>query len=232
MEWVYGYRELDRLGGYDPYSSSKACAEIVVSAYRNSFFNKNEYGKKHRVALSTVRAGNVIGGGDWAEDRLIPDCVRFITKNEPIILRNPKATRPWRHVMEPLSGYLWLGALMLQDGISYSEGWNFGPYDESVITVENVVRQLIDFWGKGEMIINKEKQPHEAGLLKLDISKVYADLKWHPVYNVKEAINETVNWYREYYDKSGQDMYRFTVDQINKYIKKAQENNIAWAINE
>ncbi len=233
-EWIYGYRETDPLGGYDPYSSSKACAELIVSAYRNSYFNKNDYGKSHHISLASVRAGNVIGGGDWAEDRLIPDCVRAVSENNPIVLRNPKSTRPWQHVLEPLAGYIWLGALMMKNGTSYSEGWNFGPYDESVISVEEVVDEVIRLWGKGEKRLNPDKQPHEAGLLKLDISKAQSLLKWRPVYGIKEAIGETVHWYREFYERSKPadripDMYQFTVNQINQYVKKAQYINETWA---
>ena len=147
-EWVYGYRENDPLGGHDPYSSSKACAELVVEAYRNSFFNPKNYGKTHQVALATVRAGNVIGGGDWQVDRLIPDCVKALSKGKPIKIRNPNAIRPWQHVLEPLSGYLLLVQKMWKEPTKYCEAWNFGPYEKDIATVKEIVEKVINLWGK------------------------------------------------------------------------------------
>lgn len=221
-EWVYGYRETDPMGGYDPYSSSKGCAELVVASYRNSFYNKKS------IALSSVRAGNVIGGGDWAEDRLIPDFVKAVSQDKPIIIRNPHATRPWQHVLEPLSGYLWLGALMLKDKEKYSSAWNFGPRDTDVLTVEEVLSLLIKAWGKGSIEIDKNSQPHEATLLKLDISKAKAYLKWNPVYSVNEAIDKTIQWYKVYY-KNEENMYEYTLKQIEEYERQAQLQNLKWS---
>lgn len=222
-EWMYGYRETDPMGGYDPYSSSKGCAELVVSAYRNSFYNEKG------IALSSVRAGNVIGGGDWAEDRLIPDFVRVVSEDKPIVIRNPLATRPWQHVLEPISGYLWLGALMLQDKEKYNSGWNFGPRDTDVLNVEQVLNLAIKSWGKGSIENDKTKQPHEANLLKLDISKVKAYLKWHPVYDVNKAIDTTINWYKTYYENKNQNMYEYTLKQINEYETEAKIQNLIWS---
>jgi len=222
-EWVYGYRETDPMGGYDPYSSSKGCAELVVSSYRNSFYNEKD------KALSSVRAGNVIGGGDWAEDRLIPDFVRSVSEKESIVIRNPIATRPWQHVLEPLSGYLWLGAKMLEDTKNYNSGWNFGPRDTDVLSVEDVLKLSIKAWGKGNIELDKNAQPHEANLLKLDISKVKASLKWHPVYDVDKAIDITIQWYKTYYKNKNDNMYEYTLMQIDEYEQEAKIQNLKWS---
>ncbi len=226
-EWVYGYREIDPMGGYDPYSASKGCSELVVASYRNSFFHHDKFGDTHNVSLSSVRAGNVIGGGDWALDRLIPDCVRSLSKEETIIIRNPIATRPWQHVLEPISGYLWLCAKMLEDSKKYGSAWNFGPFDDGVLTVEEVVKQSIKSWGSGKYEIRSDNIYHEANLLKLDISKAFFNLKWQPIYKADEAINKSINWYKEYY-QNNQDMLDITNKDINQYIEKAKELNIKW----
>ena len=219
-EWVYGYRETDPMGGYDPYSSSKACAELIVSAYRNSFFNPRDYDKIHNIALSSVRAGNVIGGGDWGEDRLIPDCIKTLSKNKIINIRNPQATRPWQYVLEPLSGYLLLGSKMYKDGKRYSSAWNFGPNDDDIITVEEIVKLVIQNWGNGYYKVDTSSQPHEAGLLKLDTSKACTFLGWKPVYNLCEAIKRTINWYKYFYKSVGKEkLYKITVNDISDYIK-------------
>lgn len=222
-EWVYGYRESDSLGGYDPYSSSKGCAELVVSAYKNCFYNER------RIGLATVRAGNVIGGGDWAEDRLIPDFIRAVSKNKSILIRNPLAIRPWQHVLEPLSGYLWLGALMLKDKEKYSNAWNFGPRDTDILSVEQVLKIAIKNWGNGSFEVDKSEQPHEANLLKLDISKANSFLKWYPVYDVNMAIYKTIEWYKTYYENKNEDMYEYTLKQIEDYEKQAQIQNLIWS---
>ncbi|BBB90409.1 MAG TPA: CDP-glucose 4,6-dehydratase [Methylomusa anaerophila] len=211
-EWVYGYRETDAMGGYDPYSSSKGCAELVVSAYRNSFFNDKN------IALASARAGNVIGGGDWATDRLIPDFVRSVAEHRPIFVRNPLAARPWQHVLEPLSGYLRLGVMMLADREKYSSAWNFGPRDIDVLNVEEILQMAIKIWGKGGIRIDKHEQPHEAHLLKLDISKAQAYLKWQPAYAVYDAVDKTIQWYKKYYEnKENENMYEYTLKQIQEY---------------
>jgi len=221
-EWIYGYRENDPMGGYDPYSSSKGCAELITSAYRNSFFEKNG------VAIATVRAGNVIGGGDWAEDRLVPDCVRFLSAGKDIVIRNPNAIRPWQHVLEPLSGYLWLGALMLSDKDKYNCAWNFGPNDNDVLTVGEVVELVIKYWGNGNYLVDSSKQPHEAKILKLDAGKAHLLLNWMPAYNVYEAINKSIDWYKAYYD-GNVDMESYTIGQIEEYVGIAKNKKIKWS---
>lgn len=218
-EWVYGYRETDNLGGYDPYSFSKACSELVTSAYRESFFNHSQHGKKHGVSIASVRAGNVIGGGDWADDRLIPDCIRCLVSNRPINIRNPDAVRPWQFVLDPLSGYLLLASLMWKHGPKYGGAWNFGPYDEDIIPVKKIADSIIKFWGGGRLEINTTEQPHEAQLLKLDVSKARFKLNWKPAYNSEKAIEKTVDWYRKFYDKKT-DMRKFSTLQIEEYVKK------------
>ncbi|WP_094606108.1 CDP-glucose 4,6-dehydratase [Sporomusa silvacetica DSM 10669] len=210
-EWVYGYRETDPIGGYDPYSASKGCAELVVSAFRNSFL------MSRGVGLASARAGNVIGGGDWAVDRLLPDFVRAVVDNKPIRIRNPLATRPWQHVLEPLSGYLLLGALLLAEPEKYSSAWNFGPRDTDVLPVEEILNLAIAEWGAGRVEKEAVKQPHEATLLKLDISKAEAYLRWHPIFSCREAIKRTVEWYKKYYEEFPSDMFSFTIEQIREY---------------
>lgn len=196
LEWHYPYRENDRLGGYDPYSASKACAELVISSYRNSFFNTSVY-NAHQKSIASARAGNVIGGGDWAKDRIIPDIVRAISKDEKVQVRNPFAVRPWQHVLEPLGGYLHLGTKMVDDPIRYAESWNFGPFSEDNFTVEQLVQESISIWGQGSYDKPDSKgEPHEAKLLKLDINKAQNELGWQPKYNSKIAIQKTIDWYR------------------------------------
>jgi CDP-glucose 4,6-dehydratase len=210
-EWHYPYRENDRLGGYDPYSASKACAELIISSYRNSYFNKNNY-SNHQKSVSSARAGNVIGGGDWAKDRIIPDIVKALYKNESVIVRNPKAVRPWQHVLEPLGGYLHLGTKMVDDPINFADSWNFGPFAEDSLTVSDLVEIAIATWGKGKYetpITNN--QLHEAGLLKLDISKTINELHWVPQLNSREAIEITLDWYKAF----GENKYSKTNEQIN-----------------
>ena len=221
-EWVYGYRETDPLGGYDPYSSSKGCAELVTAAYRKSFFNPKDYGETHNVALSSVRAGNVIGGGDWGEDRIIPDCMGALSKGETIVIRNPSAIRPWQYVLEPLSGYLLLGTLMCKDGTRYSDAWNFGPNDESIITVEELVKLVIKHWGSGSYTIDTSTHPHEAGFLKLDISKARSLLGWRPIYDVHEAVERTINWYKNFYNGI-RELYENTVKEIREYSSRMSD---------
>lgn len=224
-ESIYGYRETDSMGGYDPYSSSKGMSELLTASYRNSFFNPEKVGQTHNVALASGRAGNVIGGGDWAEDRLIPDCVRSLSKGEIIQIRSPKSTRPWQHVLEPLSGYLLLGKKLLDNPVKYSSGWNFGPYDDSVLTVEKVVKKTIEYWGSGNLNIAESSNLHEANLLKLDISKATAFLEWKPVYKADEAIKQTINWYKEFYSGTN-NLENYTYNQIKNYVLSAQNQNL------
>lgn len=214
VEQMWGYRETDPLGGYDPYSSSKACSEILTSSYTNSYFNPSDY-KKHGKAISSVRAGNVIGGGDWSIDRIIPDSIRSLSNNKPIYMRNPFSVRPWQHVLEPLSGYLLLGALMEGDGAKYSGAWNFGPDSASIITVKELVGKLINIWGEGKYIIAPDAgKQHESNLLSLDCTKARLGLNWVPRLDVDEALEYTVSWYKNY---KSTDVYNICVSQIKSY---------------
>jgi CDP-glucose 4,6-dehydratase len=214
----YAYKEDDELGGYDPYSNSKACSELVTSSYRDSFFNTRDFGTKHNTLVATARAGNVIGGGDYSLDRLVPDFVKAIENNQSIILRNPNAIRPWQFVLEPLYGYLLLGKELLEGKVERASSYNFGPEEESIVTVEEVVQESILVWGKGSIVIDNNEQPHEAKLLKLDISKAKKELNWRPIYNVKEATKETISWYKAYRDNV--EMTSFSINQILEYSKR------------
>lgn len=214
-EWAWGYRENEPFGGYDPYSNSKACSELVTSAYRSSYFNAKDYGR-HRVAVASARAGNVIGGGDWATDRLVPDCLRAILAGEEILIRNPLAIRPWQHVLEPLSGYLQLAERLYADGPSFAEGWNFGPFDEDAQSVEWIVQRLCQSWGEGAGYrLDIGDHPHEAHYLKLDISKSRADLNWRPRWNLETSLEKIVAWTRAY--QCGSDLREVSLRQIHEY---------------
>lgn len=218
-EWIYGYREIDPMGGYDPYSSSKGCVELITNCYRRSFFNPKKYGEEHHVSLSSARAGNIIGGGDWSDDRLIPDCIKALFSGDEIVIRNPTAIRPWQYVLEPLYGYLLLGALMCEDGVKYSSGWNFGPENENLLTVEEVIKFIIDYWDGGRYRIDSSNQYHEAKLLKLDTTKAKAFLSWNQTYAVHESLQRTINWYKAYYDNIGGDeMIKLTKKEITDFI--------------
>ena len=219
-EWVWGYRESEPMGGYDPYSNSKGCAELVAAAYRDSYFNPRNFAA-HGVALASARAGNVIGGGDWAEDRLIPDIMRAITRNKPVNIRNPHAVRPWQHVLEPLSGYLLLAQKLYEEGAAYAEGWNFGPGDEDAKPVQWIVESLTGYWGEGaSWVLDSGEHPHEAHYLKLDCSKAKARLGWHPRWHLDEALGRIVDRHRNY--QQGADMKAITLDQIGIYLKAAR----------
>ena len=212
-EQIWGYRENDRLGGHDPYSASKGSAELVINTYRKSFLQKS--GK----AIASARAGNVVGGGDWSEYRLIPDIVRAIEANRTVELRNPKATRPWQHVLEPLSGYLLLGAKMIQEPEENAEAWNFGPYPHEVEPVQTVVEKMIRHFGKGQWKdVSQNNRHHEANLLTLDITKAITRLDWKPALTLDETIQMTAEWYKQY--RSGSDMYDLCKKQIERYKKK------------
>lgn len=214
-EWIWGYREDDPMGGYDPYSNSKGCAELVTAAYRSSFFNPNDY-SQHKVALATVRAGNVIGGGDWAEDRLIPDIIEAFAQGENVHIRNPSAIRPWQHVMEPLSGYLMLAEKLVEEGVTFGQGWNFGPVEEDAKPVSWIVEQLADCWGQeARWKVDDQDHPHEARYLKLDISKARSKLNWQPSLRLGEALDLIVDWARQY--QEGADMRAFTLSQIESF---------------
>jgi CDP-glucose 4,6-dehydratase len=207
----YGYIETDPMGGYDPYSSSKGCAELVISAFRRSFFEKGS-----AVAVASARAGNVIGGGDWAVDRIIPDAVRAFSDEQILLVRNPGAVRPWQHVLEPLSGYMTLCEKMWDHPSKFSEGWNFGPEDESVLTVEEVTDRLTQLWGDhATWETSNGDHPHEVTLLKLDITKAKERLGWAPKWDLDTVLGRTVSWYKSYYN--GEDMCDMSLKQIEEY---------------
>lgn len=197
-EWYWAYRENEPLGGYDPYSSSKACSELVTSAFRSSFFNPDNY-NKHRVAIASARAGNVIGGGDWAKDRLIPDCIKAILEEKKVLLRNPNAVRPWQHVLEPLTGYLLLAEKLYTEGVKYGDGWNFGPHENDAKTVKEIVELLCKYYGKGASYrVDDSNHPHEARYLKLDCSKAKNELGWIPKWDIDVTIEKIVLWMKAY----------------------------------
>ncbi|MCW3093054.1 MAG: CDP-glucose 4,6-dehydratase [Ferruginibacter sp.] len=201
-EWHYPYRETDRLGGYDPYSASKACAELVINSYHQSFFNLSRF-EVHQKAIASVRAGNVIGGGDWSEDRLLPDIVKALAQNRDIIIRNPGAIRPWQHVLEPVFGYLRISQLLAANPMKYNGAWNFGPANDDNLSVIEVAQQAISIWGKGNIDLREDRNAlHEAGLLKLDTSKAVNELGWKPRMRTGEAIARTIQWYKCFYEKT------------------------------
>ena len=227
-EWEYSYRENDPMGGYDPYSSSKGCAELITAAYRRSFF---KIGDSHGVRLASVRAGNVIGGGDWARDRLIPDCVRSLTAKSPVIVRNPDAVRPWQYVLEPLSGYLWLGACLWNTAGTFEGSWNFGPHTAGNVSVRQLVNQAVAMWGEGEwkhVYQEQSQQPHEARTLTLDITKSSRMLGWEPITSVSQAMTETIGWYLEQHRQRTLDVKAATLDRINRFVQTAISNNAVW----
>lgn len=214
-EWPWGYRETEPMGGYDPYSNSKGCAELVTAAYRNSYFNPAKH-SEHGVAIASGRAGNVIGGGDWAADRLIPDILRAIEAGRPVHIRSPHAIRPWQHVLEPLCGYLKLAEKLFTDGPAYAEGWNFGPADEDAKPVQWIVERLTQSWGEGaSWELDNNPQPHEAHYLKLDCSKAKAKLDWHPKWQLAATLTGIVEWHKAMLNRA--DMQAFTCDQITHY---------------
>lgn len=226
-EWVWGYRENDPMGGHDPYSASKGCAELVTSSYRNSFFNIDKYGKDHQILLSSVRAGNVIGGGDWSDDRLIPDIMKAASIGKEVIIRSPESTRPWQHVLEPLSGYLLVGQKLLEGKKEFSEAWNFGPTDEEAITVLKVVESLKKNWPEVEYRLQPDTDnPHEANLLKLDCSKAHMKLKWKGIWNSEQTFEKTAVWYREFY----KNRRIISEEQLYSYIEDAEKLKIAWTL--
>lgn len=216
-ELNYYYKEEDRLGGYDPYSASKATAEIVIDSYRKSFFNISRY-EEHRKSISVARAGNVIGGGDWSKDRLIPDIVKALHAGTDITIRNPHSIRPWQHVLEPLSGYLALGSKQCIDPVSFSTAFNFGPETSDNLTVEEIVKESISEWGTGNYVVLEDNSSHEANLLQLDIGKAKNNLGWYPRYSAKKAVQLTLNWYKQYYSDPAS-AKKITFEQLNSYME-------------
>lgn len=218
-EWVWGYREDEAMGGYDPYSNSKGCAELVASSYRQSFFNKDKY-HLHGCALASVRAGNVIGGGDWADDRLIPDILNGFSKEESIEIRSPHAIRPWQHVLEPLSGYLAVAEYLYEQGPDFAEGWNFGPREEDAKPVQWIVEKLVQQWGnKASWFLSEGDHPHEAHYLKLDCSKAKMRLNWQPVWHIEETLERIVTWQKAWL--GGYDIKQHTLNEIKEYSAKS-----------
>jgi len=226
------HKETDPLGGSDPYSASKGAAEIITNSFRNSFFNTEKNHDKS-TGIASVRAGNVIGGGDWARDRVIPDCVRALTTDKKIRVRNPSSIRPWQFVLEPISGILWLGSKLYAKPKKYSEAWNLGPNQTSNTTVEKVVQNVIRIWNKGDWIdVSKESrdQPTELVSLLLDSTKALNSLEWKTTYSFENAINETISWYKSYYNNDTP-MRELSVNQIEQYSKTANRMNITWTGN-
>lgn len=225
VEWLWGYRENDRLGGDDPYSASKACAEIACHAYIKSFFSKD-----NAPRISTARAGNVMGGGDWAADRIVPDCVRAFSKNEPLVIRSPKATRPWQHVLEPINGYLLLGANLLKNNrMATGESFNFGPSNKVNKTVEELIKEFIKVWGGGKWSVLNDKarvDKKESTLLMLNCDKAFQYLNWHTILSFPETIKMTAEWYKSFYGGE-KDMYGLTVKQINEYLYMAKRHELS-----
>jgi CDP-glucose 4,6-dehydratase len=212
-EWIWGYRENEPMGGYDPYSNSKGCAELVTSAYRQSYFSDSNSANK----IGSARAGNVIGGGDWSEDRLIPDAIKAFEAKIPLVIRNPMATRPWQHVLEPLSGYLILAQALYEKGYAFATGWNFGPRDEDNRTVQEVIELLISGWGDSAKWEKEgSEQPHEANLLRLDCSKARSQLGWVPKWNLENATKKIVDWQKAFQAK--ENMQEVSLAQINQYM--------------
>lgn len=214
-EQARGYCEEDPMGGYDPYSSSKGAAEIAIASWRRSFFNPADFGIKHNTAIASARAGNVIGGGDWAKDRILPDCIRALEAGKPIPIRNPKAVRPWQHVLEPLGGYLLLAEKMWEHPSDYCEGWNFGPDASSIRTVREVAGKVVEHYGSGSIELAADSAaPHEAQLLTLSIDKARERLGWKPRMDLERSIGMTVDWYRRYRNT---DVYSMCAEQIDEY---------------
>lgn len=229
QEWLWGYRETDRLGGHDPYSAGKAMAELAVAAYRSTYFSSRAYGQAHNVAIASVRAGNVIGGGDFADYRLVPDCMKALIGGRPIGLRNPLSVRPWQHVLEPLSGYLWLGVQLLRHGATFAEAWNFGPLEQKGVPAQALVEKLIELWGDGSWVHTQPGYAEvEMGLLRLNWDKAAHRLNWRPIYSWVDALTEITDWFQGY--EAGEDMYALTRDHIQRYSDRARELGLDWAV--
>lgn len=229
VEWAWGYRETDELGGHDPYSASKACAELAISSYQDARFQRSAVPQSD-LAIASVRAGNVIGGGDWARDRIVPDTIRALVADRDIVVRNPGATRPWQHVLEPLSGYLSLGAKMAADR-QYCSPWNFGPTDRRTLTVSEVVTSLLRKWSTSDtrLVVQNDGATAESLLLQLDCSKVQHYLQWHSTWEIEQALSAIIEWYKRFYTQDNSDMYRYSVQQIEEYTGCAERHRLSWA---
>jgi len=227
VEWVWGYRETDRLGGRDPYSASKGMAELAIRTYVESFFNSVD----SNVCIGIARAGNVIGGGDWAIDRIVPDCMQAWSLNQTVDIRRPKATRPWQHVLEPLSGYLTLGATLAKNNQFHGEAYNFGPSSDQNYPVSELIDEMARYWDhiRWNDVSQSQEHLHEAGLLKLNCDKALFDLHWRPTLQFSETVKMTVEWYKRYYQNSNLSMYDFTVSQIDEYTELAKVQDISWS---
>jgi len=227
VEWVWGYRESDRLGGKDPYSASKGMAELAIRSYVESFFNKSD----SNIRVGIARAGNVIGGGDWAIDRIVPDCMESWANGGTVDIRSPHATRPWQHVLEPLSGYLCLAEDLYLDNRHHGQAYNFGPSADQNYPVSRLIDEMSKYWDKIKWndVSNSQGHFHEAGLLKLNCDKALFDLNWHPSLKFEETVKMTVEWYKAYYQDKNQSMYNFTISQIDLYTEAARFGGVAWA---
>jgi len=224
-EWQWGYREIDPMGGHDPYSASKGCAELVTTSYQRSFFPPTAYGKDHQTLAASVRAGNILGGGDWGEDRLIPDIVRAASRKQAVVIRNPRAIRPWQHVLDPLAGYLMVGRGLLEGQKGISGPWNFGPEGTDQKEVLSVVKEIRKIWPAIEYKIGENKNnPHEAGLLRLDCSKAQTQLGWRCIWTGSEMFEKTIRWYREFYEAD----HLISHEQLNEYIIDATQKQMPW----
>jgi len=227
VEWVWGYRETDRLGGSDPYSASKGMAELAIRSYINSFFNAPD----SHIRIGIARAGNVIGGGDWAVDRIVPDCMEAWANGKTVCIRSPDSTRPWQHVLEPLSGYLCLARNLYVDIKSHGEAYNFGPSVDQNYPVSALIDEMSKYWSqiKWKDVSNKTGHVHEAGLLKLNCDKALFDIQWHSTLQFEETVKMTVEWYKAYYQNRNQSMYDFSIKQIDSYTEAANLGSVAWA---
>lgn len=230
-EWLWGYRETDRLGGHDPYSASKGMAELAIESYRRSFFPAQRY-NEHGVAIAAVRAGNVIGGGDFADFRLVPDCMKALMAGEPIGIRNPLSIRPWQHVLEPLSGYLWLGTQLLALGPEYGEAWNFGPQEQRGVPAKDLAAKLVELWGSGSWVHTEPGFAKvETGQLRLSWEKAAQRLGWQPVYSWSEALAEITSWFKAFQGAAANqtDMHEVARDHIATYASRARALGLPWA---
>jgi CDP-glucose 4,6-dehydratase len=229
QEWLWGYRESDSLGGHDPYSASKAMAELAIAAYRSTYFPSEGYGQSHNVAIASTRAGNVIGGGDFADYRLVPDCMKALMEGRPIGVRNPLSVRPWQHVLEPLSGYLWLGVQLLRHGPAFGEAWNFGPLEQKGVPAQALAEKLVELWGSGSWVHTRPGYAEvETGQLRLSWDKAAHRLNWRPVYTWIDALTEITDWFKAYQGR--EDMHAVTRDHILKYTGRARELGLEWTL--